>query len=152
MLTQNHATGAEHSREDEQAARGPERVIVEDVAEGDEQSNQTAHADHVRRYFPAQVDKHRQNLSGDGTGDDTAEEGGGVHLQEEQKTGAVAHQREDIGHVAVLTVRQLPTAPAVQTPEHIDADHRDEHGEGDDDAQHQQLVAHRQQAQVAEKE
>jgi len=132
VLAKHHATGTKQTRKDEQAACGPDGIIIEDVAERDEQSDQATDADHVGRDFPPQVDEHRDELGSNGCEDNSTEKCGGVHLYEQHKAGHIAQERKHIGHVAMFTMGELPVRPAVQPSEHVDADERNQDGEGDD--------------------
>ncbi len=152
MLTENHAARAQNARQENQSTPWPERIVEEDATERQNHTDQTAHSHHVGTDFPPHIHQHTHNLRNDGSHDDATEKHCRVDLGEKHQASRIAQEREDVRHVAVFAMAQLPMRPAIEMPKQVDTQTRNEDGEHKDNAQNQQLVAKGQQLEVAEEE
>ena len=54
---------------------------------------------------------------------------GGIELHKEHQTGYIACDGDEIRHVAMFSMAELPMCPFVDTPEQVDGDARNDDGE-----------------------
>ncbi len=135
MLTECHACCSYGSCQQKENAEREQGIKTQRDATGNEHSCQPPHANHVCADFPFEVDDETEDHADQCCQYDASEKHPCVGLCEQEQAGCIAEDGDDVRHMPMLTMADLPSAPFVQPAEEIDAGVRDDDREDQYDGQ-----------------
>ena len=152
MLTKDDTACAKSAGKQKQSTEWPYWIVEEKYAERIERTDQAAHANHVSADLPPSIDGDAYNLGYEGSHDDATEEHCYVHLSHNNQASSITDEGNNVRHVTMFAMAQLPMRPPFENTEEVDAHMRNEDGEDIDQHKYEQLVRPWQHAQIAEEE
>lgn len=148
VVLQDNPRRTEHARYQDKQAKPPHGVVTEQGAERNQSAYNAAHACHVFAQFPFEVYHDADDQHHERSQDDSSHIPGDIELVHHQQTEDIGNDGEEDRHVALLPFTQFVAGEAVDLAEQENSEGGHQDGEAVDDAQHDELVLQRHDAQI----